>query len=110
MSRFNYNTGEVRMSWNQPAPVMLLKNIELPDFVMINFSVIAVEQVPLLNSMYDFHQSIVFQLYPAGWWDELTVSFVFKRRYGWYILQGKYSLIIHELILQGIFPHTSLYL
>jgi hypothetical protein len=37
------------MSWNQPAPVMLLKNIELPDFVMINFSVIAVEQVEHLQ-------------------------------------------------------------
>ncbi|VDN55905.1 unnamed protein product [Dracunculus medinensis] len=68
---FNYNTGEVRMSWNQPYPVMLLKNIELPDFKLANFSVIAVEQ-----------------MYPAGWWDELTVAFVFKRRYGWYILQG----------------------
>uniref|UniRef100_F1L3F4 Ligand-gated ion channel 50 n=1 Tax=Ascaris suum TaxID=6253 RepID=F1L3F4_ASCSU len=68
---FNYNTGEVRMSWNQPYPVMMLKNIELPDFKMTNFSVIAVEQ-----------------MYPAGWWDELTVAFVFKRRYGWYILQG----------------------
>ncbi|KAK6109767.1 Neurotransmitter-gated ion-channel ligand binding domain family protein [Brugia pahangi] len=68
---FNYNTGEVRMSWNQPYPVMLLKKIELPDFKLTNFSVIAVEQ-----------------MYPAGWWDELTVAFVFKRRYGWYILQG----------------------
>ncbi|EFO13704.1 ACC-1 protein, partial [Loa loa] len=68
---FNYNIGEVRMSWNQPYPVMLLKKIELPDFKLTNFSVIAVEQI-----------------YPAGHWDELTVSFVFKRRYGWYILQG----------------------
>lgn len=26
-------------------------------------------------------------MYPAGWWDELTVAFVFKRRYGWYLVQ-----------------------
>uniref|UniRef100_A0A914LJK3 Neurotransmitter-gated ion-channel ligand-binding domain-containing protein n=1 Tax=Meloidogyne incognita TaxID=6306 RepID=A0A914LJK3_MELIC len=68
---FNYNIGEVRMEWKDSYPVMLLKSIELPDFVLINFSVIAIEQI-----------------YPAGWWDELTVAFVFKRRYGWYILQG----------------------
>uniref|UniRef100_A0A7E4VP77 Neur_chan_LBD domain-containing protein n=1 Tax=Panagrellus redivivus TaxID=6233 RepID=A0A7E4VP77_PANRE len=68
---YNYNTGEVRMQWNQPYPVMLLKPIELPDFLLVNFSVVAIEQ-----------------MYPAGWWDELTVAFVFKRRYGWYILQG----------------------
>uniref|UniRef100_A0A914W1Z9 Uncharacterized protein n=1 Tax=Plectus sambesii TaxID=2011161 RepID=A0A914W1Z9_9BILA len=68
---FNYNTGDVRMKWNQPAPVILFKEIELPDFTMVNYSVVAVEQ-----------------MYPAGWWDELTVTFVFRRRYGWYILQG----------------------
>lgn len=45
MFSFNYNTGEVRMQWNMPIPVMLLKPIELPDFVLVNFSVIAVEQV-----------------------------------------------------------------
>lgn len=45
MFSFNYNTGEVRMEWNQPYPVMLLKSIELPDFVLVNFSVIAIEQV-----------------------------------------------------------------
>ncbi|KAI6221132.1 Ligand-gated ion channel 50 [Aphelenchoides besseyi] len=68
---FNYNTGEVRMQWNQPYPIMLLKPIELPDFVLVNYSVVAVEMI-----------------YPAGYWDELSVFFVFKRRFGWYILQG----------------------
>ncbi|KAI6176179.1 Ligand-gated ion channel 50 [Aphelenchoides bicaudatus] len=68
---FNYNTGEVRMQWNQPYPVMLLKPIELPDFVLVNYSVVAVEMI-----------------YPAGYWDELSVYFTFKRRFGWYILQG----------------------
>ncbi|CAD6194596.1 unnamed protein product [Caenorhabditis auriculariae] len=68
---FNYNTGEVRMKWNQPYPVILMKKIQLPDFELVNLTADAVEQ-----------------MYPAGWWDELTVSFVFKRRYGWYILQG----------------------
>lgn len=42
---FNYNTGDVRMKWNQPAPVILFKEIELPDFTMVNYSVVAVEQV-----------------------------------------------------------------
>uniref|UniRef100_A0A915NSR1 Uncharacterized protein n=1 Tax=Meloidogyne floridensis TaxID=298350 RepID=A0A915NSR1_9BILA len=63
-------TGPCDMNLKRFDYVMLLKSIELPDFVLINFSVIAIEQI-----------------YPAGWWDELTVAFVFKRRYGWYILQ-----------------------
>ena len=33
------------MEWNQPYPVMLLKEIQLPDFELVNFSVVAVEQV-----------------------------------------------------------------
>lgn len=37
------------MQWNMPIPVMLLKTIELPDFVLVNFSVIAVEQVSANN-------------------------------------------------------------
>uniref|UniRef100_A0A1I7WCZ1 Neur_chan_LBD domain-containing protein n=1 Tax=Heterorhabditis bacteriophora TaxID=37862 RepID=A0A1I7WCZ1_HETBA len=39
--RYNYNTGEVRMQWNQPYPVMLLKPIH----------VIAVEQVGKLKQI-----------------------------------------------------------
>ncbi|CAJ0565058.1 unnamed protein product, partial [Mesorhabditis spiculigera] len=48
-----------------------MKDIQLPDFELVNFS-----------------DEYIEQQYPAGLWDELTVSFVFKRRYGWYILQG----------------------
>ncbi|VDN34166.1 unnamed protein product [Cylicostephanus goldi] len=91
---YNYNTGEVRMQWNQPYPVMLLKPIQLPDFELVNFSVIAVEQ-----------------MYPAGWWDELTVAFVFKRRYGWYILQGYIPTMVTIVISWISFylgPRTSL--
>uniref|UniRef100_A0A0N5A801 Ligand-gated ion channel 50 n=1 Tax=Syphacia muris TaxID=451379 RepID=A0A0N5A801_9BILA len=78
---FNYNTGEVRMSWNMREPVKLLKHIELPDFILINYSV---EAVP--------------HLYAAGYWDELTVSFVFQRRYGWYLMQGYVPTYVTILI------------
>ncbi|VDD94285.1 unnamed protein product [Enterobius vermicularis] len=78
---FNYNTGEVRMSWNVLEPVKLLKHIELPDFTLVNYSVRAVPQ-----------------LYAAGYWDELTVSFVFQRRYGWYLMQGYVPTYVTILI------------
>uniref|UniRef100_A0A915BAD1 Neurotransmitter-gated ion-channel ligand-binding domain-containing protein n=1 Tax=Parascaris univalens TaxID=6257 RepID=A0A915BAD1_PARUN len=72
---FNYNIEEVRMKWNEPNPVILYKDIELPDFTLINFSTLNIETK-----------------YAAGIWDELTVSFTFRRRYGWYILQGNRRL------------------
>ncbi|KIH48566.1 hypothetical protein ANCDUO_21364 [Ancylostoma duodenale] len=63
---FNYNKEEVHMRWSD-SPLIQYKDIELPDFSM---------------------------LYAAGYWDELTVTFVFRRRYGWYLLQGKDFLVI----------------
>ncbi|KAI6177735.1 hypothetical protein M3Y97_00940400 [Aphelenchoides bicaudatus] len=68
---YNYNRNMVRMIWNQPTPVQLFKDIELPDFSMVNFT-----------------WKNTAQQYAAGVWDELTVSFAFRRRYGWYLLQG----------------------
>ncbi|KHN82453.1 Ligand-gated ion channel 50 [Toxocara canis] len=68
---YNYNINEVRMRWNEPNRVILFKDIELPDFTLINYSTFRIEKK-----------------YAAGLWDELTVSFTFRRRYGWYILQG----------------------
>ncbi|MCP9266009.1 Ligand-gated ion channel 50 [Dirofilaria immitis] len=62
---------EVRMKWNEPHAVLMFKDIELPDFTLVNYTT-----------------SVIEAEYAAGLWDELTVSFTFKRRYGWYILQG----------------------
>ncbi|XGW33694.1 hypothetical protein V3C99_017818, partial [Haemonchus contortus] len=67
---FNYNREEVHMVWSD-SPLIQFKDIELPDFSMVNYST-----------------SGDLTLYAAGYWDELTVTFVFRRRYGWYLLQG----------------------
>ncbi|CEF69356.1 Gamma-aminobutyric acid A receptor/Glycine receptor alpha family and Neurotransmitter-gated ion-channel transmembrane domain and Neurotransmitter-gated ion-channel family and Neurotransmitter-gated ion-channel ligand-binding domain-containing protein [Strongyloides ratti] len=75
LESFNYNNQEVNMKWldstSTPALVLLKEKIELPDFVLTNYST-HLEEVN----------------YPAGTWNELTMSFVFSRRYGWYILQA----------------------
>uniref|UniRef100_A0A0K0E4G6 Neur_chan_LBD domain-containing protein n=1 Tax=Strongyloides stercoralis TaxID=6248 RepID=A0A0K0E4G6_STRER len=68
---YNYNQKEVHMIWNPEAPVFLSKNITLPDFDLVHFNHVAITKE-----------------YAAGNWDELTVSFMFRRRYGWYLLQG----------------------
>ncbi|CAI2357724.1 unnamed protein product [Caenorhabditis sp. 36 PRJEB53466] len=67
---FNYNKDEVFMRWSDP-PLTIFKPIELPDFTMTNYST-----------------SNKFQLYAAGYWSELNVNFLFRRRSGWYLLQG----------------------
>ncbi|KAK6009633.1 hypothetical protein OSTOST_25429 [Ostertagia ostertagi] len=64
------NKEEVHMVWSD-SPIIQFKDIELPDFSMVNYST-----------------SDNLTLYAAGYWDELTVTFVFRRRYGWYLLQG----------------------
>uniref|UniRef100_A0A0N5BBK0 Ligand-gated ion channel 50 n=1 Tax=Strongyloides papillosus TaxID=174720 RepID=A0A0N5BBK0_STREA len=75
LESFNYNNQEVNMKWldstTTPALVLLKEKIELPDFVLTNYST-HLEEVN----------------YPAGTWNELTMSFIFSRRYGWYILQA----------------------
>nr|CAD2146873.1 unnamed protein product [Meloidogyne enterolobii] len=78
---YNYNRNEVRMVWNKPKPVQMFKDIELPDFYMVNYSITSRRQ-----------------RYAAGVWDELTVSFQFQRRYGWYLLQGFYPTFLFIFI------------
>lgn len=81
---YQYNQNEVHMVWNDPQ-VLLFKDIELPDFTMVNYSTVAYSR-----------------LYAAGYWDELSVNFTFKRRYGWYLLQGKILLCLHVKISRNI--------
>uniref|UniRef100_A0A5S6QHG3 Neurotransmitter-gated ion-channel ligand-binding domain-containing protein n=1 Tax=Trichuris muris TaxID=70415 RepID=A0A5S6QHG3_TRIMR len=68
---FNYNIAEVHMVWADANPISILGATELPDFTLVN----------VLASSEETQ-------YPAGYWDELTITFIFKRRYGWYIFQG----------------------
>uniref|UniRef100_A0A915DLM0 Neurotransmitter-gated ion-channel ligand-binding domain-containing protein n=1 Tax=Ditylenchus dipsaci TaxID=166011 RepID=A0A915DLM0_9BILA len=46
---YNYNRNDVRMEWNQPTPVLMFKDIELPDFSLVNFSV-SVKQQPEIQA------------------------------------------------------------
>ncbi|KAM3728140.1 Acetylcholine-gated chloride channel [Dirofilaria immitis] len=70
---FSYNNQEVNMQWiNTKEPLILLKDqIILPDFILSSYNT-----------------SIEFVTYPAGVWNELTMTFTFTRRYGWYIFQA----------------------
>ncbi|EFO82547.1 CRE-ACC-3 protein [Caenorhabditis remanei] len=87
LESFSYNNQEVDMQWmNWTTPLSLLKKeIVLPDFVMTNYSTSLKNEVYSLSIFCSFH---IFQIYPAGVWNELTMTFVFSRRYGWYIFQA----------------------
>ncbi|TKR81285.1 hypothetical protein L596_015183 [Steinernema carpocapsae] len=75
LESFSFNNQEVDMRWlnttSDPLSIINDKKIELPDFILTNYST-SIAQVP----------------YPAGIWNELTMTFVFNRRYGWYIFQA----------------------
>uniref|UniRef100_A0A915KQ31 Uncharacterized protein n=1 Tax=Romanomermis culicivorax TaxID=13658 RepID=A0A915KQ31_ROMCU len=68
---YSYNHEEVRLKWFDGAAVTFMKPIILPDFDLVGFK----ENNFTLN-------------YPNGLWDRLKVTFLFRRRYGFYILQA----------------------
>lgn len=88
LESFSYNNQEVDMQWaNWTMPVSLMKKeIVLPDFVMSNYSTALKHEVSLPSSYRNPQKSL--QIYPAGVWNELTMTFNFSRRYGWYIFQA----------------------
>lgn len=42
---YNYNIDEVRMKWNEPHAVLMFKDIELPDFTLVNYTTTIIEAV-----------------------------------------------------------------
>lgn len=68
---YSYNNQRVKLAWLPSAPLTFMKNIELPDFV--------------LTSWVTFEGTLE---YPNGIWSQLNATFVFKRRYGFFVLQA----------------------
>ena len=58
-------------------PVMLLKPIELPDFVLVNFSVVAIEQVSLFMIAACILVAIAHVLDVPGWLVGRTYSDIY---------------------------------
>lgn len=69
---YSFNSEEVNLQWfDDPAITLMKEPIELPDFKLIAWSA--------LNSTLP---------YPNGFWDRLEVTFIFRRRYGFFVLQA----------------------
>lgn len=69
----SYNNEEVQLRWLDEFPITLGdKNaVDLPDFRLIGWSA-----------------QNVSKAYLNGYWDQLKVTLIFKRRYGFFVLQA----------------------
>ncbi|KAF8382001.1 lgc-53 [Pristionchus pacificus] len=70
---YSYNTAEVRIVWRDWEAVSIPDpdSKKLPDFELISFN----------------HRNSTL-VYTAGLWDQLEVTFMFRRLYGYYVLQA----------------------
>ncbi|KRX58111.1 Ligand-gated ion channel 50 [Trichinella sp. T9] len=89
---FNYNNEEVHMKWSTPFPVYLDSKERKKHFEAVGNSLPEYLYMYTVKSsdfyLVSFNTTAVAYDYPAGYWDELTVTFYFRRCIGWYMLQA----------------------
>uniref|UniRef100_A0A0M3HQ55 Neur_chan_LBD domain-containing protein n=1 Tax=Ascaris lumbricoides TaxID=6252 RepID=A0A0M3HQ55_ASCLU len=82
MESCGYSIAEVRLQWMNWSPVSVAsQQFQLPDFRFVNVT---------------YNRSVMH--YAAGTWDQLSISFTFRRLYGFYILQAYLPSYLSVLI------------
>lgn len=77
---YSYNSQEIQLYWFHH-PVTVMGSGALPDFNLMDTKV---ERLQLE--------------YPNGWWDQLKVTFVFKRRFGFYLTQAYFPTLLTVVV------------
>ncbi|KAI6239238.1 hypothetical protein M3Y99_00598300 [Aphelenchoides fujianensis] len=77
---YSHNNEEVSLHWMEE-PITMMNKIQLPDFDLVQFDTKREKSE-----------------YPNGNWDQLSVSFTFKRRYGFYILQAYFPTFLTIIV------------
>ncbi|KAI6216417.1 hypothetical protein M3Y99_01822500 [Aphelenchoides fujianensis] len=86
---FPLRTRKVSLHWMEE-PITMMNKIQLPDFDLVQFDTKREKSE-----------------YPNGNWDQLSVSFTFKRRYGFYILQAYFPNVPNDHRELGLVLHGA---
>lgn len=94
LQSYSYNTAEVRIVWRDWEPISIPdpNSKNLPDFVLIHA---------------ENKNTTLF--YTAGQWDQLEAVFIFRRLYGYYVLQV-INVSDNNNILLRIIPCIHIYI
>lgn len=80
LESYSYNAREVQLHWYKQ-PITLLWRGQLPDFQL--------DSTMIERSELE---------YPNGMWDQLKLTFVFKRKYGFYLTQAYFPTMLTVIV------------